>query len=299
MDYLGEQVYKVFAWTLNPDFRSFYDTTDKNPPPVDHPDTYKPTAVGEVGYMEESAAFAARDAGEVLIAVEHTPLEIEQLLSSPPPFLGYDFDGTVIDTNAWTVYIHNLGQEVTQNDAMFHTGVPGSAHSGGGIIEEIVRSTGDGVLTIQCEVEFTSTKYGGLEGPAIGASATNTAFDQTYYSMPFEGLFLVFGALGSTGFEDIQFYTGGGTFNLVSIGSSVASGVVIGQTYSVEITFDFDLMVATAAIDGNPIALTTPIPAYVKTQFDVAGYRFTTHISQYNTNTQFVLDRLLLRHTVG
>lgn len=76
--YNSEEVYKVIALTLNPDFRSFYDLTDKHPPPVDHPDTYKPSAIGEVGYMEETAAHAARDAGDVLIFIEHTPLEIER-----------------------------------------------------------------------------------------------------------------------------------------------------------------------------------------------------------------------------
>jgi|GEM_PF-5345736 len=76
--YLGEEVYKVVALTLAPDFLSFYDTTDKHPPPVDHPNTYNPVSIGDVGFMPETAAFAARDAGDVLIFLEHTPQEIEE-----------------------------------------------------------------------------------------------------------------------------------------------------------------------------------------------------------------------------
>lgn len=295
-DYLDEEVYKVVAITPNPDFRSFYDVNDKNPPPVDHPNTYKPSVYGEIGYMEKSAAEASRDAGDVLIVIEYTPYQLEQLLIVPP-FDGYTFDGTVIDTNIWEVYTQDIGCTISQDDAMLHTGTPaGQAHSGGGIIERVVRQTGDGKLTIECDVMMVNSKYTNIEPPVIGASATNTLFDDVYYAMPFNGLFLGIGPRNGTGYNAVQFYTGGGGLNLVDLGNPVASPVVPDVTYHFVIEFDFDLLQATVSIDGGPILLTETIPAYVITQFAAAGYRFTTHISLYDNNMQMVLDNLSLAH---
>lgn len=83
--YLEEEVYKVVALTLDPDFRSFYDITDKNPPPVDHPQTYKPSEIGEWGYMEESAALAARDNCWVALFRDLTPVQRDAMPDVLPP----------------------------------------------------------------------------------------------------------------------------------------------------------------------------------------------------------------------
>lgn len=76
-DWEDAEVYECTALSTAAQFRSFYGLKSKHPPPVDYGILYKASAVGEVGYIEEPSAQGQRDAGQLLINLENTPLQIE------------------------------------------------------------------------------------------------------------------------------------------------------------------------------------------------------------------------------
>ncbi len=69
---LGDDVHKVQAQTLTPDLLDVYGEFGAIN------STYNPTAIGEWGWMYATEAIAARNAGDVLIHSENTPISLER-----------------------------------------------------------------------------------------------------------------------------------------------------------------------------------------------------------------------------